>query len=171
MISATPENAACFSALELCDVGRKDESLVALRNAVVPEMIETKGDDHAIGVRHFAITIAVDFFDAFREFPEAAGDGFEMTDGFNDDVELQPSFATDLGAVPSDIPSFFNFFSFRSGEVFGDFAHESEGGVPEVVIPIGIHGRVSGLGLVVGELHDGLVLGAITIPLQARPKL
>ncbi len=55
--------------------------------------------------------------------------------------------------------------------MFGDFSDESEGGIPEVAIAIGIDGGVAGLGLVVGEIHGGRALGAITIPLQVRPKL
>ncbi len=66
MVSTAPEDAACFAALELFDIGGEDEGLLGLGDAVVPEMVETEGDDHAIALGDFAVTIAVDFFDAFR---------------------------------------------------------------------------------------------------------
>jgi hypothetical protein len=182
MISAAPEDAACFSALEFGEVGGENEGLVCWGDTVMPEMVDTEGDNHLIGVGDFTAAIAVDFFDAFGEFSEASGDGFDWGDGFDHVVEFQSGFATDLGTVPSNVPGFFDFFTFGGDQVFGDFSDESQSGVPEVAIAIGIDGGIARLGLVIGEIHNGLGLGHlglgqilvlrhITISLQALPKL
>ncbi len=112
MVSAASEDAACFAALEFFNIGGEDEGLLVGGDAVVPEMVETEGDDQPIAVRDVAAAIAVDFFDAFGEFTEASGDAFDGGDAFDDDFEFESCFATDLGTVPSDIARFFDFFGF-----------------------------------------------------------
>jgi hypothetical protein len=182
MVSTASEDATGFATLEFCQVGGEDEGLVCWGDAVMPEMVDTEGDDHLIGVGDFTVSIAVDFFDAFGEFSEASGDGFDWGDGFDHVVEFQSGFATDLGTVPSNVPGFFDFFTFGGDQVFGNFSDESECGIPEIAIAIGIDGGIAGLGLVIREIHNGLGLGHlglgqilglrhITISLQALPKL
>lgn len=76
MVSAAPENAACFSALEFGDVGGEDEGLVCWGDAVVPEMIDAVGDDRTVFVGDFTAAIAIEFFDAFGELAQKLCDRF-----------------------------------------------------------------------------------------------
>jgi hypothetical protein len=165
MVSAASEDTACFAALEFCDVGGEDELLLCLGDAMVPKMIDAECDDQSIVVTDVSVAIAIEFFDAFGELAEAGGDGFGRGDRLNHIAQLQSGFTAKLGNVPSDIACFFDFFGFGSGEIFGDFSDESEGGIPEVSIAIGVDRGVTGLGLVVSEVHGGLILD-ITIALQ-----
>jgi hypothetical protein len=153
MVPTSSEDTPIFSTLEFGQVGGEDQGLVCWRDAVMPKVVEAEGDDHSIVVGDFTVTIAVDFFDAFGEFTEASGDGFNWRDGFDHIVQLQSGFTTNLSTVPSDIPGLFDFFTFGGDQIFGDFSDESQSGIPEISIEIRVDGGVAGLGLVVSEVH------------------